>query len=324
MGGTGQSLGMRNYNGGIKLTNKIGTDAVSIDMGSGQVVVDSTVTNTDNFFVRGVARLIDNSTGTTKIDSVGLLSGERTVRGAGYVAVDPTGYSGTDVRNGTESFPVNNLADAVTIANLHDVNRIHIHGMITSTGTEDISGFTIFGESAVVSMLTVTAGTVTTDTTFRELNLVGALSGSTIIERCQIGNLTGVQNYLYNCFLYGTISLVGNTTAALCAIAPTAVAQKAYFDFGGLTSTLIISDWGAGVVVFDNMVTGSFAGASGTGGRVELGTFNTGGNVVYSGSLLINPLNLGGVDSITDSSVAGAVMDKGVATKGDVYASAFL
>jgi len=37
MGGSGQSLGLRDYHGGIKLVNKSGTDDVSIDMSSGQV-----------------------------------------------------------------------------------------------------------------------------------------------------------------------------------------------------------------------------------------------------------------------------------------------
>ena len=44
MGGSGQSLAMRNYNGGVTLTNKTGPEAVSIDLNSGQVVIDDTVT----------------------------------------------------------------------------------------------------------------------------------------------------------------------------------------------------------------------------------------------------------------------------------------
>lgn len=62
MGGSGQGLGIRNYNGGIKLINKSGVDKVSIDMGSGQVLLDSTVTNGE-IVIRGLGHLDDQSVG---------------------------------------------------------------------------------------------------------------------------------------------------------------------------------------------------------------------------------------------------------------------
>lgn len=313
MGDSGQSLGIRDYSGGLTIINRSGNDPISVDMSSGQIIFDETITNTDNIYVRGIARITDNSTGSSRIDSVGLLSGERTVRGAGYVTVDSSGVSGTDTRTGTESFPSNNIADAIAIAKIHSVNVIHVHDEITTDGTEDLTDFTLIGESPVVSSLIITEGTKTTNTTFREINLNGVLSSDgVIIERCQIGTISGVQNYIYQSFIYGTVGLSGNTAAAFCAIAPNAALQRATFDFMGMASTLIISDWGAGVAIFDNMITGSFGGASGTGGRIELGASNTGGKVVYGGSLLMNEINLDTVDVITDSSVAGAVIDKSV------------
>lgn len=72
MGGSGQPLSLRNYNGGIKLTNKSGTDKVSIDLNSGQVVLDSTVINGE-IVIRGVGKLTDNSTAT--VDSDYLMQG---------------------------------------------------------------------------------------------------------------------------------------------------------------------------------------------------------------------------------------------------------
>lgn len=61
-GGSGQPLALRNYNGGIRLENKTGTDAVSIDLNSGQVILDSAdVTGTGTIVVRGVGKLIDEN-----------------------------------------------------------------------------------------------------------------------------------------------------------------------------------------------------------------------------------------------------------------------
>ncbi|MES2966648.1 MAG: hypothetical protein V4668_02585 [Patescibacteria group bacterium] len=73
MGGSSQSLSMRNYNGGITLINKTGTDAVSIDLNSGQVALDSTVTN-GTIVIRGIGKLTNNSTGTAIILADDLLN----------------------------------------------------------------------------------------------------------------------------------------------------------------------------------------------------------------------------------------------------------
>ena len=60
-GGTGQALAIRGYDGGIQLINKTGTDACSIDMNSGQVIVDDTVNN-GTVVLRGVGKWTNRST----------------------------------------------------------------------------------------------------------------------------------------------------------------------------------------------------------------------------------------------------------------------
>lgn len=65
MAGDGPGLAIRDYSGGIKLTNKSGADAVSIDLNSGQVIIDPTVTNGD-IVIRGTGgKVTDNSVGAT-------------------------------------------------------------------------------------------------------------------------------------------------------------------------------------------------------------------------------------------------------------------
>jgi hypothetical protein len=60
MGGAGQSLALRNYSGGISLKNKTGTETVSIDMNSGQVILQNTITN-GTIVVRGIGKLVDTN-----------------------------------------------------------------------------------------------------------------------------------------------------------------------------------------------------------------------------------------------------------------------
>ena len=55
---SGTALAMRNYNGGIKIVNKSGPEAISFDLNSGQVILDDTITNGE-IVARGVGKLID-------------------------------------------------------------------------------------------------------------------------------------------------------------------------------------------------------------------------------------------------------------------------
>jgi len=66
MGGAGNSLALRNYAGGINILNYSGGGAVSIDMSSGRVLVDSTVTGGE-IYVRGVGDVVDQSTAPTQV-----------------------------------------------------------------------------------------------------------------------------------------------------------------------------------------------------------------------------------------------------------------
>jgi len=63
LGGSGQCLALRDYSGSLKITNKTGTDDITLDMSSGQIIIDSTV-SAGTMTVRGIAKVTDNSTGT--------------------------------------------------------------------------------------------------------------------------------------------------------------------------------------------------------------------------------------------------------------------
>ena len=73
MGGTGQAMLIREWNGGLKIINKTGIDACSLDFDSGQLKVDETCT-AGNIFARGGYKLTDESTGTCYVDTSGKLA----------------------------------------------------------------------------------------------------------------------------------------------------------------------------------------------------------------------------------------------------------
>lgn len=71
LGGSGQPLAIRNYNGEIELRNKTGAEKVSIDLNSGFVALDSTfaIQNEGDVRIRGIGSLEDNSTGAAVVSS---------------------------------------------------------------------------------------------------------------------------------------------------------------------------------------------------------------------------------------------------------------
>lgn len=64
MGGSGQPLAMRDYDGGVKLINKTGPESVSIDLQSGQVRIDLTTVTNGTIVVRGDGKCVNDADDT--------------------------------------------------------------------------------------------------------------------------------------------------------------------------------------------------------------------------------------------------------------------
>lgn len=73
--GTGATVAIRDYYGGLEIRGKTGTDAFSADFSSGQVIVNDDNT-AGSISIRGVAKWTNESTyaGTTTVDTTGLIN----------------------------------------------------------------------------------------------------------------------------------------------------------------------------------------------------------------------------------------------------------
>lgn len=72
-GAVASELAIRNYSGSIVLRNKSSSNIAVVELNTGHVTIDSTIT-AGTIIVRGTGTLVDNSTGTTIVDTSGLLS----------------------------------------------------------------------------------------------------------------------------------------------------------------------------------------------------------------------------------------------------------
>ena len=129
----------------------------------------------------------------------------------GGVAIDIiNGTAGTGYPLGTMSNPVNNLADAKSIANLRGFHIFYIMGDITIGATDDISDYTVIGEGAGTfnlekTVITLVDGCTTSFTTFKYCKVQGKQNGEAIYLYCVIGNLTNAHCQYHNCAMIGPV-----------------------------------------------------------------------------------------------------------------------
>lgn len=123
MGGSGQDLTMRNYSGGIKIENKTGADVVSLDLSSGQVILDDATVTAGVIIVRGVGKLRSESgadipsgayNGTTIVNE--LIEGIHLREIHKYLNLDPSDpmeFNTTDARSVSGDIDIDIAASSI-------------------------------------------------------------------------------------------------------------------------------------------------------------------------------------------------------------------
>jgi hypothetical protein len=202
----GQDLQVRGYSGGLELRNiDQPTQKVSVDLVSGRLVLASSVSD-GTIVIRGVGLLADNSTGSVSINADGLISTESVARTTwDCVTIDTVnGQAGTVFPIGTARYPVDNLADAVTIAARETIEEFHVHGNITLSGSFD--GCLFKSHSPAVSTIDLNNQSVE-GAAFEHVGLTGACNGSILAHGSELTSMTNLKGDFFSCGLSGSFSV---------------------------------------------------------------------------------------------------------------------
>lgn len=171
----------------------------------------------------------------------------------GAVHIDVVnGVNSTVYPAGTPRQPVNNVEDAVFIAQLYGFTTLHVDGDITLSTGDDVSFYRVVGQNASRTMITVEPGAGCLKTEFEECVLTGTLDGGTIVRSSYVFDLEYVNGFLWECELAGTITLGGSSIAHIMAC---------YADTNGVT----IDMGGAGNALNMQRQTGDIHIANKTG-----------------------------------------------------------
>ena len=154
-----------------------------------------------------------NQVSVRSANSAGLVNSAEIEYGSfgGSVHVDVVnGLAGTLYPTGTPRQPVNNLSDALLIAERRGFEKLEIIGNLNIL-TEDVSGFVIVGQTPTKSTIYVAPSANVLDCEFTDCILTGTLDGSSQALRCAISNLQFVNGGITECFLMDQITMGGTT-----------------------------------------------------------------------------------------------------------------
>lgn len=236
----------------------------------------------------------------------------------GGVSIDvTTPHTGTAFPVGTPRAPVNNLTDALAIAEARGLTNIFIAGAITvDSGLDFTAGYKFMGVNPI-AMATVASAAQVDNCEFVDLQLDGTLDNDARVTRCLIGDLLYFNGFIENCFLAGDITLGGGAAANFVDCAdfdPTAGSPT--IDMGGSGQSLAIRGYYGAIEIINK--NGSDDIAIDIQGRVILDSTVTAGNVRVRGIGQVVDNSTGTTvvnqdDLITRYSIADAVWDEPIA-----------
>lgn len=117
-----------------------------------------------------------------------------------------TGAAGTVYPVGTGQYPVNNLADALSIASSKGFSHIYLQTNVTVGATDVVSGYHFIGSTPASITLTLTSGCTTAGTTFEDLKVTGRQNGETTYINCDVDSVTNIHCLFNHCRLIGTLA----------------------------------------------------------------------------------------------------------------------
>ncbi len=243
---------------------------------------------------------------------------------SGGVTIDVVdGVAGTAGNIGKPSTPVNNVPDAVTIQTSRGLpKKLFIIGNITFTTGDDITDFTVEGESFSKSLITVDSGAIVTGAEFEKGAIQGTLDLNMTIRNCVVLNLAFFSGFIIDCDLDGTIVLGGSTAVHIIGCHDGTAgggASITTIDMGGSGRDLLVRNFEGGLELINKtgveeasigihlgrLVIDSTVSNGEVLVRVDTGevTDNSTGTAVVTSNSVLNPTTI--AESVWDISETG-------------------
>lgn len=215
------------------------------------------------------------------------------------VTIDVTStYTGTDYPIGTPREPVNNVADAVSIAASRGFTKLYVLGDITFDSSANINSFTIQGSGSTNSIITINPNASVYNTAFTEALITGTLDGSCRIEKARVTDLNYVSGIISDCiFEAGTTQLSNGEVYIINCVGEAVASAHPIIDFNNSTAKVAIRNFGGDLVLTNK--TGSE--------QAEIGILS--GSVIIDSTVTNGTIVINGIGNVIDNSTGNAVVD---------------
>jgi len=212
----------------------------------------------------------------------------------GGVTVDVTSsYTGTVFPVGSPSQPVNNMADAILIADERGFTRFFIRSNVTLTSGDYSSGRIFEGESITNVTITINAGANVDNCIFTTATIIGTLDNSNRLEDCLIESITSFDGFIERCGLNSTITLGGSSQTTLIDCYSNVAGSATPVVDVGTGSALAIRGWKGGIELINKTGTDDCS--------VDIDS----GHFKVASSCTAGDIAIRGVAKLTDNSSVG-------------------
>lgn len=217
----------------------------------------------------------------------------------GGVSVDVTSSnSGTAYPAGTPEFPVNNMADAHTIADSRGFKIFNVVGNLTLASVDVSDGHIFVGQSRTLTLLTLGAGADVSNCEFQNATVTGTLDGGNTVRDCSIVDLNIVNGLVDSCGIRGTLLLGGGTQAHIVdchsGVAGSATPE---LDMGGSGQQLLMRNYSGGIELTNHSGTDAVS--------IDMAS----GHVIIAATVTAGTIIVRGITKITNESTGTAVVD---------------
>lgn len=218
----------------------------------------------------------------------------------GGVTVKPSSpYSGTAFPVGTLQQPVNNLADAHTIANVRGLNNIYVLESLT-LDSGDFSGYVFLGTGSRNNItIQVDIATIVVDTRFEDVTILGNFNSDKChLHKCVVGNITYSGEFIEDCILTGIVTLIGSSEVHIyrCVDANPGPGVPT-IDLSGFSGELSIREYVGGIEIKNKTTADTVA--------IDLIT----GRVIIDSTVTAGTIRIRGLGTVEDNSTGTAVID---------------
>lgn len=209
-----------------------------------------------------------------------------------------SGVSGTDEGVGTPTNPVNNIADAFTIATRDKLREFRFRGSLTLD--RDATGWTWHGQTASTEATLNISGYDVDGSRFEHCTLTGTMQGRIEAVETKLDIIDGVDGVFRRCGVVSSVSTANGATVVLqdCISEVPGTATPS-LDVG-TNSSVSVRNYSGGLELL-NVTSGTTCSIDMDPGRLVLGATNTGGVVVCRG-----------ISQISDNSAGTTVVSDGL------------